>query len=159
MPKKDRLTLRGPLLALAMIAFGQHAAAAAKPLKGPWDDSRPASSHAASATPCTSAPTLPVDLQTADYYSDAAHSKIDPARKLAYDQATGPLHMAARSIDAMADRYQTSGDVSAAVCGASWLEAFSQAASSHRFHDEQSGNLRAGLDAWLVCDRLAQDKI
>jgi poly(beta-D-mannuronate) lyase len=127
MPKKGRLTFRGSLLAFTMVALGQHAAIAAETLKGPWDDSRPASSHAGSATPCAAAPALPVDLQTADYYNDAAHSKIDPARKLAYDRATEPLHMAARGVDAMADRYQASGDVSAAVCAASWLETFSQA--------------------------------
>ncbi|MCJ9672020.1 MULTISPECIES: alginate lyase family protein [unclassified Neorhizobium] len=115
-------------------------------VKSPWDNP-PTAAAATTPEKCGPAPNLPAGLETADYYSDKAHSVIDPARKQAYDDAVKPLQAAARKIEAMADRYRTTGDASSAVCAASWL---STLARSGVLSGPMSSNQAVYVQGWML---------
>jgi poly(beta-D-mannuronate) lyase len=69
---------------------------------------------------------LPADVHASSFYSDPAHSVIDPERLRAFRQSTRPWRDAARMVEQMADRYRTDGDGSAASCTGAWLDRFAR---------------------------------
>src|SRR5579875_1233064 len=104
---------------VVLIVWGVHPAVGA--LRSPWDAPVPlVPAHAH----CPDPPVLSPDLATADYYRDAAHSVVDPARLAAYEQEAGPLREAARRTVDMADRFRATGDPAEGECVARWLARF-----------------------------------
>lgn len=104
-------------LLLADVAQGR-----AADLRSPWDT--PVSVQGNKAFTCPAPPNLPASIKAADYYTDAAHSIVDPVRKKAYDEATGSLRSAMRTVNAMADRYRAGGGQVNATCAAHFLDSF-----------------------------------
>jgi poly(beta-D-mannuronate) lyase len=100
------------------------AANASDLLKSPWDASLARHVSSVSSATCSAPPALPQGIATADYYTDAEHSIVDPARKRAYQQATSVWHDAASSVDQMADGYRATGDAALAGCVAAWFGRF-----------------------------------
>ncbi|TNM60803.1 alginate lyase family protein [Aliirhizobium smilacinae] len=135
------------LVVLAIISVGKTTVIAAEPLHSPFDQVPEQPSSTGYEQACPLAPHLPADLSTTSYYDDAAHSHIDPARQRAYKQATDILQTAARKVEAMADRYRTTGSEAAAACAASWLEAFAQAGA---LGGKMAGNQSAYVQGWML---------
>jgi len=133
------------LLLGAVLLLGG-AAPAPRGLRSPWDTPPQAAATMESET-CAHAPDLPTGITASDYYSDSAHSVVDPARLKAYRQAVAPLQHAARYIVAMADRYRTDGDVAAADCAARWLDRF---AADGVLTGSMSSNQADYLQGWML---------
>jgi poly(beta-D-mannuronate) lyase len=140
----------------AAALFACRMAVAADGLRGPWDT--PVIAHAwmpRRTPPCPLAPALSTGIDASDYYSDPAHSVIDPARLRAYDDATRDLDETARTVGAMADAYRRSGDASLAACVAAWLDTSARAGtltgrmSTNQAVYEQGWMLGAFAIAWL----------
>jgi poly(beta-D-mannuronate) lyase len=130
------------VLMLATVTQGQ----AASVLRSPWDQPVSAGKTKA-AFPCPTPPQLPVTLAVSDYYTDAAHSVVDPKRKQAYDDATRNLRSAARAVIDMADRYRSSGDPAVAACAAHFLDSF---ASGKALSDGASTNQAVYVQGWML---------
>ena len=90
-----------------------------------WSVSAPAES-AAPRFPCETPLPLGHSIVLRDYYTDSARSLPDPARRQAYDEATGSIRKAAQAVDAMADGYRATGDSAAAQCAAAWFESYAR---------------------------------
>lgn len=135
-----------PTLVLAII-IAKTAAVASEPLHSPFDGVPEQASSMQYEHACPLPPDLPADLSTSSYYDDAAHSHIDPVRQRAYKQATDTLQTAARKVEAMADRYRTTGSQEAAACAASWLEAFAEAGA---LGGRMAGNQSAYVQGWML---------
>jgi len=126
--------------------LGTVPAEAAGPLRSPWDV--PVAAHAASGkSQCSTAPDLPASIKTHDYYSDSAHSVIDPVRLKAYQQSISVWHHAASTLDRMADRYRANGDTAMAGCVADWLDHFAQAGT---LTGEMSTNQATYVQGWML---------
>lgn len=121
--------------------------AGAAVLHSPWDAPPQADGAAPAIVPCPDPPSLPAGLAVRDYYSDRAHSVIDPARKQAYDAAVAPLHDALGRVEAMADRYRRTGDPAAARCAAQWLDRF---ARDGVLVGDVSGNQSVYVQGWML---------
>ncbi len=130
------------VLMFATVTQGQ----AAPALRSPWDE--PVSAvKAQAAFPCPMPPQLPATLTMSDYYTDAAHSIIDPKRKQAYDDATSNLRSAAGAVIEMADRYRSSGDTAVAGCAAHFLDSF---AFAKALSDGASTNQAVYVQGWML---------
>ncbi|MFS8046375.1 alginate lyase family protein [Rhizobium sp. BR 314] len=127
-------------LLLAGIAQGR-----AAELRSPWD--MPAAIQKRDAFTCPSPPELPNTIKAADYYTDAAHSIVDPVRKKAYDEATGGLRSAMRDVIDMADRYQADGDEVSARCTAHFLDSF---AANGALTGDTATNQAVYLQGWTL---------
>ncbi|OJY63761.1 MULTISPECIES: alginate lyase family protein [unclassified Rhizobium] len=144
---RSRSLFKKPLIAatlLALVTATQGHAAA--PLRSPWDAPITARKTQTAFT-CPTAPQLPVTLKMADYYTDAAHSIIDPARKKAYDDATRNLRSVQRAVVDMADRYRENGDEAAAACAASFLDSF---AAGKALSDGAATNQAVYVQGWML---------
>lgn len=73
---------------------------------------------------CDTPPPGPRDLEGAGYYTDAAHSKIDPALQARNQAQTRPLNEYARRIADLSDAYLADGDTAAGRCALTWLAAW-----------------------------------
>ncbi|SCB24725.1 alginate lyase family protein [Rhizobium hainanense] len=130
------------LLMIANATQGQ----AAPTSHGPWD--APVSAGKTQmAFRCPMAPQLPSTLKVSDYYTDAAHSIIDPVRKQAYDQATRSLRSTARSVVDMADHYRSDGNEAEAACVASFLDGF---ATHEALSDSAATNQAVYVQGWML---------
>jgi len=104
-----------PLLFAAVQAQSENALkSSAAPLKSPWGAAKSAPSGGKYDCPATSA--LPHDIAAADYYSDAKHSIIDPARYAAYNAAQELYRSQMVAAEDAADLYQKTGKLAAAHC-------------------------------------------
>ncbi len=123
-------------------------------LRSPWDAPVKAGATTAGEA-CSRLPDLSAGITASDYYSDRAHSIVDPARLKAYRQAVEPLHQAAQYVVAMADRCRADGDVAAADCAARWLDRFAVdgvltgSMGSNQAYYVQGWMLGAFAVAWL----------
>ena len=139
------------LFAVTILLIGGAAPAG---LRSPWDTPPPAAATTESEA-CTHPPDLPAGITASDYYSDSAHSVVDPTRLRAYRQTVAPYHHAAQYIVVMADRYRTDGDVAVADCAARWLDRFAAdgvltgTMSSNQADYVQGWMLGAFAVAWL----------
>lgn len=133
-------------LPLATMLLVGGAAPATTELRSLWDTPiQPATMTQKEA--CAHPPDLPAAITASDYYSDAAHSVVDPARLKAYHRAVAPLQHAAQYIVAMADRYRTDGEVAAADCAAQWLHRF---AADGVLTGSMSSNQADYVQAWML---------
>jgi poly(beta-D-mannuronate) lyase len=73
---------------------------------------------------CAPPPQAVRDLDVPRYYSDAAHSVIDPTLKAAHDVAARPLHDYLEEVSRDADRYFARNDIASGECGLKWLKAW-----------------------------------
>lgn len=123
-------------------------------LHSPWDTPAEAVTTTEGEA-CTYPPDLAARIAASDYYSDSAHSLVDPARLKAYRQAVMPLQHAAQQVVVMADRYRAHGDIAAANCAARWLGRFAAdgvltgSMSSNQAYYTQGWMLGAFAVAWL----------
>jgi poly(beta-D-mannuronate) lyase len=124
--------------------LGGHAVASDTSLRSPW---APVVVANAPTPSCAPPPRLPASINAVDYYSDAALSIVDPERKRAYDQATRPLHDAARAVEAMADEFRGNGDSATAACAAIWLESF---ARSDALTGPMTSNQAFYVQGWML---------
>ncbi|HEX8048614.1 alginate lyase family protein [Rhizobium sp.] len=129
-------------LVLANVAQAQAAAV----LHSPWDTPASGSKMPATFT-CSAPPQLPASIKAADYYTDVAHSVIDPARKRAYDEATDNLRLATRTVVDMADGYRTGGNEATARCVAKFLDSF---ATHDALSDGATTNQAVYVQGWLL---------
>jgi len=134
----------GVLLATALLVGG--AGPAPMGLRSPWDTAVQAAA-ATESEACAHPPDLPAGITASDYYSDPAHSVVDPARFKAYRQAVALLHNAAQYIVATADRYRTSGGATAAECAAQWLDRF---AADGVLTGSMSSNQADYVQGWML---------
>ncbi|GGA06797.1 alginate lyase family protein [Dyella caseinilytica] len=144
-----RVSWRLRLLCIAAVvamSMGNPSLHAAHALRSPWDGA--VAVHASSpADTCAQPASLPQGIATSDYYSDAAHSIVDPARLHAYEQSVKVWHDAAQSVDRMADRYRATGDVSLAACVATWLDSF---AGTGALTGTMSSNQSTYVQGWML---------
>ncbi|WP_183004286.1 alginate lyase family protein [Achromobacter sp. UMC71] len=75
---------------------------------------------------CPTPPPGPRDLAGTGYYTDAAHSKIDPQLQARNRAQTRPLDDYAQRIATMSDAYLANGDAAAGRCAQAWLAAWAQ---------------------------------
>jgi poly(beta-D-mannuronate) lyase len=136
---------RRSLLAMLALMVASHAAHA-EALRSPWDAAI-ATHQAAVASACPPPPALSADIVTADYYSDDAHSVIDPIRQQAYAHAMQPWHQAALGVERMADHYRRSGDAATAACAANWLTRFAEAGA---LTGAMSTNQSTYVQGWML---------
>ena len=111
--------------AVCVVLSGASSVQASPVLHSPWDTPVATVSPPAGST-CSTPPSLPADIEAHSYYTDPAHSVIDPEAHKAYAEATRPWHDAAETVDGMADRYRTDGDPTMALCTAVWLDRMAQ---------------------------------
>ena len=83
-------------------------------LKSPWD------AHAMKVSQdsyhCPTANALPHNIEASDFYSDAKHSVVDPARKAAYEAASKMYSEVSEDAERAADDFQKTGSAQAAAC-------------------------------------------
>ncbi|MBB6487363.1 alginate lyase family protein [Rhizobium lusitanum] len=132
------------MLTLSLLLTGIAQGRAAE-LRSPWD--MPVSVQKRDAFTCPSPPELPNTIKAADYYTDAAHSIVDPVRKKAYDEATGGLRSAMRDVIDMADRYQADGDEMSARCAAHFLDSF---AANSALTGDTTTNQAVYVQGWTL---------
>ncbi|KAF1005787.1 MAG: Polysaccharide lyase [Luteibacter sp.] len=132
------------------IAIAGTSASVARPrdtiLQSPWDTPVSAHSRGQDGSSCPTAPDLPRKLTLTDYYSDPAHSIIDPVRKKAYDAQMKPLMAALHAVEKMADDYRHTGDVASAECVATWLGHF----ASDKAFEDVSTNQDTYVQGWML---------
>lgn len=75
---------------------------------------------------CQTPPPGPRDLEGTGYYTDAAHSKIDPQLQARNRAQTRPLDEYAQRIAALSDAYLADGDAAAGRCAQAWLAAWAE---------------------------------
>ncbi|CAG4887956.1 mannuronate-specific alginate lyase [Paraburkholderia saeva] len=75
---------------------------------------------------CPSAPPAMRDIKAQGYYTDAAHSVIDEAKKRANTEMTRPLDDYTKQVADMSDRYLAKHDVSAGQCTIEWLSSWAR---------------------------------
>ena len=137
--------VRAFCLLLATVLLVSGAAPAPTELRSPWD--KPVQAATTESGACGHPPDLPAGITASDYYSDSAHSVVDPGRLKAYRRAVAPLQHAAQSVVAMADRYRTDGDMAAADCGAQWLDRF---AADGVLTGRMSSNQADYVQGWML---------
>jgi len=114
-------------------------------MRSPWDIPVAVQTH--DAFTCPQAPELPSTIKAADYYTDAAHSIVDPVRKKAYDAGTDGLRAAMRDVINMADRYRTDGNDASARCAALFLGSF---AASGALTGDTATNQAVYVQGWTL---------
>lgn len=119
----SKFTRHSCLLAIswtsALFFFLAVLASAASPassgdLRSPWDE-RPVKVTSAGYA-CDVPAALPKDIVAYDFYSDAKHSVIDPARYAAYNAAAKSFDDVMRAAESAADNFQSTGSRAAAEC-------------------------------------------
>ncbi|KAG9598267.1 hypothetical protein KCV01_g8733, partial [Aureobasidium melanogenum] len=128
----------------ACVAIASSSAAFARShdtvLRSPWDT--PVTPHSSGKSDaCPTPPDLPRQLTLTDYYSDPAHSIVDPVRKKAYDEQMKPLMVAVHAVEHMADDYRHTGDPASAACVATWL--------GHFAHDKAFEGVTTNQDTYV----------
>ncbi|HEX5284288.1 MAG TPA: alginate lyase family protein [Bryocella sp.] len=110
-------------LFLATFQSASLLAAAAAPLRSPWD-AHPVHTTNAAYT-CPTPAHLPVNFVTNGFYADndPTHSIIDPVKQKAYNETSGPVKHEGNVIVAAADAFRTTGSTEAARCVLQHLEA------------------------------------
>lgn len=95
---------------------------------------------------CATPPPGPRDLEGTGYYTDAAHSRIDPQLQARNRAQTRPLDDYAQHIAALSDAYLADGDAVAGRCAQTWLAAWADdgAMSGRMIHgnNDQADYLR-----------------
>ncbi|CUJ39326.1 alginate lyase family protein [Achromobacter sp. 2789STDY5608621] len=76
--------------------------------------------------PCEAPPPGPRDLEGTGYYTDAAHSQIDPALQARNQAQTRPLNDYARRVADLSDAYLAHGDAAAGQCALTWLASWAK---------------------------------
>jgi poly(beta-D-mannuronate) lyase len=141
LPSACRLIVAAATLgSLAEVANGQPAT-----LHSPWD--APVVANHATSFQCPAPPQLPSSIAAADYYSDPAHSVIDPTRKRAYDDATKHLRSTLRTVIDMADEYRSQGNEAAAACAARFLDSF---AANNALAGTVTTNQATYVQGWIL---------
>jgi poly(beta-D-mannuronate) lyase len=121
-------------LLLALCLAGR---AEAANLRSPWDVAPPALTS--STYVCASAAVIARDVGGNGYYTDPAHSKIDPAALARNQAAQKPIDAVMTVAEAAADRFVATGSGEAAKCAVSVLEAQARgAAMTGRMETSQS---------------------
>jgi poly(beta-D-mannuronate) lyase len=134
--------------AIAACVFAPFASAAKhpeQPLRSPWD-LQPVTLTAAKYD-CPAQATLPHDIVAYDYYSDAKHSIIDPARHTAYEAAAKPFLAIEAATERAADNYLSTGSSQAAWCAAQIL--FAQA-KANAMTGSMSSNQAYYVQNWAI---------
>jgi poly(beta-D-mannuronate) lyase len=133
-------------LSLPLIAiFLALPAAAAPPLRSPWDLQPVATRDHPYSCPV---PThVSPNLTSNGYYTDAHHSVIDPAAQEQYKAITAPYQEVVKKIIAAADAYQTTGSRAAAECAALLVDI---AAKEHFLAGIMNGRQSYYVQKWLV---------
>ena len=110
-----------PVLLIAVIQSASLAAAAA-PLRSPWD-THPIQTTTAPYT-CPAPAHLPIDFVTDGFYADndPTHSIIDPVKQKAYEQSSGPVKHEGDVVVAAADAFRSTGSADASRCVLDHLE-------------------------------------
>ena len=144
MSRFDTLIRKSGALALSLLLADVGQAQAAD-LRSPWE--APVSAQKSEAFKCPAAPNLPTSIKAVDYYTDAAHSIVDPVRKKAYDEATGSLRSAMRTVIGMADRYRAGGGQASANCAAHFLDSF---ATSGALAGATATNQAVYVQGWVL---------
>lgn len=144
MSRFDTIVRKSVVFALSLL-LADVAQAQATELRSPWDT--PVSVQNSEAFACPTPPNLPVSIKAADYYTDAAHSIVDPVRKKAYDEATGSLRSAMRTVNGMADRYRAGGGEANATCAAHFLGSF---AASGALAGATATNQAVYVQGWVL---------
>ena len=120
-------------------------AAAATPLRSPWD------LHPVALTDrpytCPAPSHLSPDLTSSGYYSDEHHSIVDREAKEQYEDIVAPYQEVVKSIIGAADAYQTIGSRAAAECASSLIDA---AAKDRFLAGAMNGNQSYYVQKWLV---------
>ena len=131
--------------------------ASASQLRSPWDFApAPAMGNVGTQeSRCPSAPKLSANLSTHGVYADKAGSVVDASKKKSYRRDTASFRAAAEKIVELADAYRITGDTSAALCAAQWLNelaldnALGGAMKGIQSHFVQAWMLNAYATAWL----------
>lgn len=120
-------------------------AAAAAPLRSPWD------LHPVALTDrpytCPAPAHLSPDLTSSGYYTDAHHSVIDAQAEQQYKDITEPYHKVVQQIIDAADAYQTTGSRAAAECASSLIDT---AAKDRFLAGSMNGTQSYFVQKWLV---------
>lgn len=106
--------VRAAVLSSLMFVWFAGSVASASDLRSPWDE-RPVKVTTAGYT-CDVPAALPKDIAAYDFYSDAKHSVIDPARYAAYNAAARRFDDAMHAAESAADNFQSTGSRAAAEC-------------------------------------------
>jgi len=144
------LLLLPGLCAAAALA---QAPASAPQLRSPWDV-HPIAVTSKGYT-CATPQVLPKDIVAYDFYSDAKHSVIDPARYAAYNAAAKLFEDAEHATESAADNFQATGSRAAADCVFQILLANAQAGAmtgnmaSNQSNYVQNWTLGALAVTWL----------
>ncbi|MGV1756988.1 alginate lyase family protein [Rhizobium sp. A22-96] len=144
MSRFDAIVRKSAVVAMSLL-LADVAQAQAADLRSPWDT--PVSAQKTEPFTCPTPPNLPTSIKAADYYSDAAHSIVDPVRKKAYDEATGSLRAAMRTVNAMADRYRAGDGEASATCAAHFLDSF---ATSGALTGATATNQAVYVQGWVL---------
>ncbi|MFJ6325940.1 MULTISPECIES: alginate lyase family protein [unclassified Rhizobium] len=144
MSRLNGLSLKSAVLTLPLLLVGTAHGRAAD-MRSPWDI--PVAVQTSDTFTCPPTPELPSTIKAADYYTDAAHSIVDPVRKKAYDAATDGLRSAMRDVISMADRYRTEGNEASARCAAHFLGSF---AASGALTGDTATNQAVYVQGWTL---------
>ena len=123
------------------------AAAAAQPLRSPWDGKPVAITKAA--YPCPAIAHIAPDLVTDGFYrlDDPTHSIIDPVRQEAYRKSSDGVKAVGIAIVKAADDYRTTGSRDAAQCAMTQILALAQERS---LAGKMSSNQAYYVQGWVV---------
>jgi len=120
-------------------------AAAAAPLRSPWDLHLVALSDKPYACP---APThVSPNLTSSGYYVDSHHSVINQEEQEQYKEITAPYQEVVKKIVAAADAYQTTGSRAAAECASALID---MAAKDRFLAGIMNGRQSYYVQKWLV---------
>jgi poly(beta-D-mannuronate) lyase len=117
----------------------------AQTLKSPWV--KPANDGASGKYNCPAFTPLPKDIVAYDFYTDAKHSIIDPARYKAYSDAEHLYDVPTELAEKAGDLYQSSGKTSAAACV---MQVLKQLAASDAMTGTKSSNQAYYVQNWML---------
>jgi poly(beta-D-mannuronate) lyase len=133
-----------------LLSIGVHASDT--PLRSPWDNPVTANESAFS---CPAASLLPRDFATNSYLLDPQHSIADPLLLQQHKESVALIQDFSRAVVKAADAFQTKGNLAAAECAISLLEAAANQGAlagrmdGHQAVYEQGSNLGAWAVAFL----------
>jgi poly(beta-D-mannuronate) lyase len=113
------------LIILVLIHLSAGPVLAQTALHSPWDTPVPAASDAAYL--CVATAPLSPDIDATGYYTDAQHSRINPALQARNRASQAALDRVMRTVEAAADHYRATGSRTAARCAVDILAAQAQA--------------------------------
>jgi poly(beta-D-mannuronate) lyase len=134
-------------LAILAAAVPVFTAAAAQPLRSPWDGKPVAITKAAYSCPAVAH--IAPDLVTDGFYrlDDPTHSIIDPVRQEAYRKSSDGVKAVGMAIVKAADDYRTTGSRAAAQCAMTQILALAQ---EHSLAGKMSSNQAYYVQGWVV---------